>query len=604
LVYTIDSIHSSLLAIAESKNVNLSCYRDPALTPVISADALRIRQIVTNLVGNSIKFSSGQDRKGDVKLRFDSNRGNELRIVVEDNGIGIAKESLKSIFDPFKQEDASTAQHFGGTGLGLPITKLLVEKMDGHLKIESEPGVFTRVTVILPLIVVAGLSTPEFMQTLLGVHCNLYSDDEDQARDWSSLLTYEGAKVHRVDNAEDLINSVDVDSISVKNVIGISIDSKLDVDYYESLITNAEGKKLSKLIAVMPVVKSVVDSVSETLTLVENNPNRNVAFYRVLAAIDGEVVEMQNVTHDVELKHFETKSADCASTQETQVALSEDSADNNEIQVLVAEDNAINQNVISNQLEALGYSYELANDGKEAFELWQHNDYTMLLTDLHMPEMDGYTLATEIRRQENNGKRLPIVAYTANALKGEKDRCLDCGMDDYLTKPIAIKDLKSILASYVNGTSINTSTKEVSDASISVRTSSSTATLDISILKHLVGDDSKVIEGFLIDYRKAAQKASFDLDEALRNKDWAVIRGIAHTLKSTSRAVGAITLGEVCDALEQAGIEQHEVAIHQAMSDFEVAIVDFYQALPGNIAQTEANGPADHSDAVDVLNGL
>ncbi len=580
LVYTTNSIHNSLLAIAESKDVTLSCYRDPALTPVIFSDALRLRQIITNLVGNSIKFSAGQDVRGEVKLRFETNNGKELRITVEDNGIGIAKESLKSIFEPFKQEAASTAQLFGGTGLGLSISKLLVEKMKGTLEVESEFGGYTKFIVNLPVVAAVGQGEPEFKQLLQDVSCNLYSDDEDQARDWNRFLTYAGARVRRVTDPQDLRKLPDSTSGELEKLIGIAISDELGAEYFRSVVADDEHRNLTKLIVVMPLSNGEIDVLSEELILVNHNPNCNATFHAVLAALSGDIAEPECVSDDEEL--LLRRSSEMGRTLDE------------EARVLVAEDNAINRDVISNQLEALGYAYDMASDGKEALELWRKNKYAMLLTDLHMPEMDGYTLAATVRKEETAAERISIVAYTANALKGERDRCLECGMDDYMTKPITLKDLKLNLATWVGGSKSRALVSAAKTANKTGLAQTAPAPIDISVLEDFVGDDPKVLVRFLTDYRKLIQKASFDMVVAVQKRNWKGIKAIAHALKSASRTVGATTLVDTCLVLEDVGAQENESAVHEAMSAFGKSLDNVCAALAMALLQREGHKRVDH----------
>lgn len=572
LVTTTDSIHASLLAIAESKNVTLSCYRDPTLVPVIVSDALRLRQIVTNLVGNSIKFSSGLERQGNVKLRFEAIADDMLRITVEDNGIGIKQASLKTIFEPFKQENISNPHSFGGTGLGLPISKMLIEKMQGTLTIESELGVGTKVMVNLPIVVADGKAEPEFAQNLQGVRCNLFVNDEDQARDWLSYLSFAGARVCHVNQPSDLMQLEKSDSNQSENTIGIAIDNILGADYFRLLMARGQRRGPARLIVVLPLSNKVITVVNKELTLLNSNPNRNTTFRHLLKIISGESVNSEFIADSEE----PSDPASIATATATE---------NEEKKVLVAEDNAINQNVICNQLEALGYAYELASNGKEALALWRKNNYAMLLTDLHMPIMDGYTLALEIRNQESDADHIPIVAYTANALKGERERCLECGMDDYLTKPITLKALNSSLATWSNSPNSKPAVRGLSEPETSTEPQAPTSPLDISILENIVGDDSKVIAKFLFDYHGAVKKASSDIGAAFQHKDWEQIKALAHTLKSLSRTMGAIALGEICAALEDAGRQRNEIAVNAAMSNFGEAMDEVDAALSMRFSQ-------------------
>ena len=573
LVHTIDSVHSSLLAIAGNKNVELTCYRDPSLPSVITSDALRLRQIITNLVGNSIKFSSGDERQGKVSLRFEYGVDNCMRLIVEDNGIGIARESLQAIFEPFKQENASTVHHFGGTGLGLPITKVLVEKMQGSLSVESELNVCTRFTAVLPIVTENENWQPEFGKSLDGSTCSFYCEDLEQSKDWLEFLEFSGANVYKVQKPEDLLNSSEPSSNDSASDLAIFIGEKFDSSYFQTLIKDSVVSGKFKLVAVTTLEFENILIVDDNIVVVNNQSNRNSTFGEVLSLLSDEVSEQG--------KDPVESSVEDPKTMDGQPLLGA------EIQVLVAEDNEINQSVISNQLEAIGYTYEIANDGKEALEMWRNNSYTMILTDLHMPEMDGYTLGTTIRELEQEGERIPIIAYTANALKGERDRCLECGMDDYLTKPIALKELKSTMITWVDGRcedSRRPSDDEPPKTAAGDPQTCDTKVLDVSILEGLVGDDVSVIENLLTKYQESALEASSEMALAVKNEDWSGIANIAHRLKSSSRSVGASTLGEICADLESAGGQQNDAAMQVVMSEFDKACRDVQEALSSRLA--------------------
>lgn len=582
---TTDSVYGSLLVIAQSKDVEFYCYRDPSISPIIVTDALRLRQIITNLVGNSIKFCSRLSKKGKVSLRFEAVGEKSFRIIIEDNGIGIKKESIGSVFEPFKQQDAATVHHFGGTGLGLPITKALVEKMGGSIGLESEPGIFTKFTVELPLVVSGEAREPECPQTLNNLHCYLYSEDEQRANDWMSFFNFYGASVSRVDNPDDLVKTSG--SERGKSVIAVSIGGMVDMEYYEALLRKESETRLLKLIVVLPLSTQVVESQNPALSLVHSNLHQNQSFGEVLQILNEEVGRVENSG---------------AAAQVSSIDMTVDSeSDVEPIQVLVAEDNAINRDVISNQLEAIGYTFDIANDGLEALELWRTNKYCMLLTDLHMPNMDGYALAEKIRELETGGKRFPIVAYTANALKGERDRCLECGMDDYLTKPIALDGLRKAMKTWVDDVGFNSGplqtaasaaqheeTETPQDQHIEVDTPqainqaevlSGPAVLDVTILEALVGDEASVIDGFLTDYRSLAEKASADMDAAFANNDWKKISDIAHMFKSSSRSVGATELGDICANLEYVGKKSDAKDAERFKSDFDNALTEVYRLL-------------------------
>ena len=219
--------------------------------------------------------------------------------------------------------------------------------------------------------------------------------------------------------------------------------------------------------------------------------------------------------------------------------------------ILVAEDHEINQKVVLRQLALLGYTADIASTGRQALEWWRRGDYALLLTDLHMPDMDGYELALAIREDEAGLRRIPIIAFTANALKGEAQRCRAVGMDDYMTKPVQLADLKAMLAKW-----LSRSTPPGADlAAPHAKTAAAHGlALDVRVLKALVGNEPQVIREFLRDFRVSAGQALTQMRAACQARQATEVGALAHRLKSSARSVGALALGELCAQLEQAGL--------------------------------------------------
>jgi len=249
--------------------------------------------------------------------------------------------------------------------------------------------------------------------------------------------------------------------------------------------------------------------------------------------------------------------------------------------ILVAEDNEINRKVILQQLKLIGQAADVASDGREALERWQSGDYGLLLTDLHMPEMDGYELTAAIRAAETRADkpaRIPIIAITANALKGEADHCRAIGMDDYLSKPVQLVNLKAMLEKWLplvssdpvagEATLSGTASDEGVGRALPADEKTSRAepdlqhpatigkipmNVDVNVLKALIGDDEAMIREFLHDFRLSAAKIAVELRAACAAGETAAAGAHAHKLKSSSRSVGALVLGELCAAMEKAG---------------------------------------------------
>ncbi|MEO8837358.1 MAG: response regulator, partial [Herbaspirillum sp.] len=215
--------------------------------------------------------------------------------------------------------------------------------------------------------------------------------------------------------------------------------------------------------------------------------------------------------------------------------------------ILVAEDNEINQKVILHQLRLLGRTADIAENGRKALEKWQSGEYSLLLTDLNMPVMSGWELSVAIRAAEHGKSHIPIIALTANALKGEADRCLKMGMDDYLSKPVLLVNLKATLDKWLPPVE--------EDASIGSEPHQTNTSMpvDVSVLKALVGDDEEIVRDFLRDFQLSAAGIGRDLRVACDVGKAIIVGNLMHKLKSSARTVGALALGELCAEMEAAG---------------------------------------------------
>lgn len=232
--------------------------------------------------------------------------------------------------------------------------------------------------------------------------------------------------------------------------------------------------------------------------------------------------------------------------------------------ILVAEDNEYNQKVILQQLMLLGRTADIANNGQEALARWQTGSYALLVTDLHMPLMDGYELTAAIRAAELGRPRIPIIAFTANALKGEADRCKAIGMDDYLSKPVQLAELKAMLKKWqpvVFSVPFNAPVALLEQQPLAV---------DVRVLASLVGDEATVIREFLNDFDTSARQLSHQLHTACIAGDALAAGTLAHQLKSAARSVGALALGELCAMMELAGKAGEQATLARLLPAFDM----------------------------------
>ena len=411
--------------VAEKKGVELMLFTDPAIPTAVLGDPGRLRQILTNLTSNAIKFSGGQQRQGKVSVRSKliedglEQRTPEqvtLEFQVTDNGIGIDEASLARLFTPFTQADSSTTRTYGGTGLGLVITRRLVNFMGGAITVQSEPGKGSVFCVRMPFKMLAE-HTDINPNPDKGLPCLIVGGEGRLADDLAAYLKHEGALVEQMAD----LPSVKQWMVSRPPVVCIVlIDSagdnpSLATSVLDDLRATARAHPEQKIrFVVIQRGKRREPRLQDTdLVLVDGNVLTRRALLKAVAIAAGWVKQPV----------WQSKSKYAAYDAKTiRAPLSREEARRQGRLILVAEDNDINQKVILQQLKLLGQTAEIARNGREALQCLQSGSFGLLLTDLHMPEMDGYELTAAIRAGEVGKSHLPIVAFTANVLKGEVER--------------------------------------------------------------------------------------------------------------------------------------------------------------------------------------
>ena len=527
--------------LAEKKGVEFTLFVDPAIPDVVEGDALRLRQVIINLSNNAIKFSSGSEHPGQVAVRACLARSSNDRIWVAfqvvDNGIGMEEATRVGLFTPFTQADASTTRRFGGTGLGLAISHQLVELMGGHIEVRSQPGQGSIFEVELPFTPLPNPPHPSEESSVVdGLPCLIVGGPEGQAEDMAVYLRAAGAVVER---ATDMVGATElIRSISPGLWVWV-----LDL-----------GREPPALDALRAAMAERSDLESRLLVIgrgMHTRRRRPRVEDANLVSIDGNLLTRRTILKAVALAAGRIPEEPESLLPDKGPATGPPTRPEAIRQgrlILVAEDNETNQKVILQQLALLGYAADVVGDGKEALLRWQTGEYALLLTDLHMPDMDGYELTAAIRAEELDAQRIPIVALTANALKGEAERCQAVGMDDYLNKPTPLADLKAVLEQWL---SVSAPITVVPPGQIP--DSSGKVPVDVRVLEALVGDDPAVIREFLSVFRQSAAKVAAELEIACENGHPAHAAGLAHKLKSSARSVGAIALGELCAELEHVG---------------------------------------------------
>ena len=425
---------------ANEKDLEIILRYAPDTPRYLTGDPGRIRQILMNLAGNAIKFTD----TGHVLIQIEPLELTEnplLKISVNDTGIGIDRAQQKKLFQSFSQADASTTRKYGGTGLGLAISKQLVELMGGEIGVESKPG-----------------KGSSFWFTL-----RLPRSEEPQAQpippsgfEGMRVLIIDDLEVNRTVLSEQLARwNLRSDAVgSADEAIQMLEEAAATSDPYEIAIVDFQmpgmnGEDLGKRIKSDPRIQQT------RLVLMTSSGNKGDGNRFKRAGFAGYLVKpaRPDTLRDV-LAVVAGNPTACSnlvtrhSVAELR-AIEEDSEPSTPsgvpCRVLLAEDNIVNQKVAKKMLEKMGCTVDVAANGQEALDMWSQLPYDIVFMDCQMPELDGYGATEAIRRQETNGRHTPIVAMTANAMEGDRERCLASGMDDYISKPVAADVLASVL---------------------------------------------------------------------------------------------------------------------------------------------------------------
>lgn len=414
------------------KNNELILDISPGVPDSLVGDSVRIRQVLVNLVGNAIKFSEG----GQVIVRVTDKTavGSPIRLQFEvvDTGVGIRKEELEVIFQIFEQADSSITRRFGGTGLGLAISKQLVELMGGSFSVESEYGVGSTFGFELPFAAGGSREPSDCINTdLSGVRALVVDDNEVNRYVLHRTLTSWGMKADVVENAEEALQALQHDEVSI-----VLTDVHLPkVDGYS--LAN-EIRNLFPEIVILPISSSIRPGDYEYC--------RSIGIGRPLLKPVKDAVLKASLAQL--LKKVENTNTVAIPDSQKQIG-------KQSLRILVVEDNAVNQRFAERFLAKRGHEIVLAGNGKEAIDAFRQDVFDVVLMDLQMPILDGFK-ATQIIRELPNGKVTPIIAMTAHAMKEDRERCLNGGMDGYISKPIKPDELQEELDRVVRAKGDNT----------------------------------------------------------------------------------------------------------------------------------------------------
>ena len=538
---TVEEAVELFAAPAQRKGVELTCHLSGSFQRTLRGDPVRLRQALLNLLGNAIKFTS----QGAIHVRVDSVADTAesvtLRFAVRDSGIGIPEEAQSRVFEAFSQADGSTTRRFGGTGLGLTIVKELVGLMQGQLGVESRPGegstfwftaVFQRQT--------QAITPPSDTASNLRGRKILVVDDtattreilEEHLRSWGAIPTLTASGASALACLEAAGDGQQPFDLAILDLHMPEMDGLM-------LAQAIRNKKAWAGLRLLVLTSVGYDAGNPDVSDVDSwvtKPIRKTMLYQALLGLTRASSSVTPALGQIQ------------APAGTPLRI-------NPLNVLLVEDTLVNREVAIGMLELLGHQIDVAENGQQAVEAAARTTYDVVLMDCQMPVMDGFAATDAIRKRECSAggtRRLPVIALTAHAVEGDRERCLAAGMDDYLSKPFTLQQLQDVLARWIpTGNAPSDTRREPPHSNPATETVVDQTAWDAIRALHRPGRPS-LLRKTLALYLTSSRQLVDQLQQAIQQQDLASAQFAAHTLKSSSAALGAHHLADLCLAVEHA----------------------------------------------------
>jgi len=575
LLSAAEDVAHLVVGLARSKDLELEVSYHPDAPRWVIGDGARVRQVLINLVGNALKFT----REGHVLVRVTceerSDHQASMHLAVEDTGIGIAPDQIDHIFGTFTQADSSTTRKFGGTGLGLAICQRLSEMMGGRIWVTSELGVGSTFHVLLPL-------------PLAKAPARSAADPAELAG--ASVLLVDDSKISR-QILEDILRAwgtVEVSAGTGDEALKILSDGPGNGRRFDLMIVNADLPEMSGF-EVLQRVRQGEPSPPAVVMMVSSsdNPDELIRCQKLGAQASVLKPIRQAALLVACLKAMGKTGAE--SSAESSGASADRAGGGPSLHVLLAEDNPVNQEVASGILQFLGHDVAVASNGREAVEMAQAQRFDLIFMDVQMPEMGGFEATRRIRQwEEEVNRRTPIVAMTAHAMKGDEERCLEAGMDGYLSKPICADRIAAVVQQMVAAHELETASAEPADTAdandapspaedpaAGARPQEAPADvpgLDYEALLHRCLNKTDLARRVLKLFSDSAVHTVTEIQQSLAAGDLAQVRRHAHSLKGSAANVAARPLQAIATDLERVSRAGSEAAALSKVPELEVEL--------------------------------
>jgi two-component system, sensor histidine kinase and response regulator len=533
-------------------------YDAQGLPPLLLGDPGRIRQIVLNLLSNAIKFTE----RGEVAVHVsllpapqECTSTATLKIEVRDSGIGIAAEKLGSVFNAFEQADASTTRRYGGTGLGLAMSAKLAQLMGGSVAVTSTLGQGTAFTVTLRCRIPApdtrAASNPP--RTLAGRRLLVVEGHRGYRDALLRLATGWGMAAVPAEDYEQAQAQLALAHRAGQPFDAVLLDVRLQgrdgIDWVQRLQQEPHRAHATLALASSGQRGDAARCLDAGIAAYLLKPVQPSELFEALLEVADPGSARGGASQALVTRHSVRQAKHGAS-------------------ILVIEDHETNQLLARRLLESFGHRVRLAENGQVGLDAATREAFDLILMDMQMPVMGGLEAATALRAREAGTRaRVPIIALTANAMAGARETCLAAGMDDYMTKPYTSQQLRAMLERWLPDGAAAAALALAPAAPVH-----STPSLDLAVLRSYVGDDEAMVEELLRSFLATSDKVALRLRNGLRERKAEAVAACGHQLRSSSRMVGALALGELCAVLEGAGKGGDWSTIEATMDAFEASL--------------------------------
>jgi two-component system sensor histidine kinase/response regulator len=524
----------SLSSRAHEKQLELLCNIPPDVPDALFGDPGRLRQIIVNLVGNSIKFTDEGEILVDVQVESETETDVVLHMIVSDTGIGISSEQRDRIFQSFEQADSSRTRKYEGTGLGLAISKHLIEIMDGKIWVESELGKGSsfHFTIHFEL---RSSNDIEFVASLQNEIENIpvliVDDNATNRKILHEILSHWGMKPSEAMNGNQALD-----------LLLHSSEEKFELVLMDGNMPHMDGFQVTERIRQNETIRDIPIIM---LTSAGNRGDAQLCKRLQIAGYLTKPVQQSDLFNCIATVLGMDNQESQSQPLITSHLLREEKS---RYKVLLAEDNAVNQKLAVRLLEKQGHSVTVANNGEEVMQSLTSNSYHIILMDVQMPILDGLETTRRIREQEQtSGEHIPIIAMTAHAMKGDRERCLDAGMDSYISKPIQVDILFETMHEVITGTPRIQSLESPKEAHDSLEC------IDRERLLERVAGDCELLHEISSIFTEEYPGMLSQLKKAIEDKDANQVERVAHSLKGMIANFEADEVRSLAFELEQMG---------------------------------------------------